>query len=531
MEAVYDHSRVCRQDRKAQDVFIAIARKTPPDGGECWPSLRTLAELAQCNKDTVSRKVAILVEEGELSVRKTGSGRGTRIFYKILLPMDMPKRIDDGGTGGPAYAANQDQAGTYSEQGQNLPKANGELAQQVALLRQQVDVLTHNNAQLVAMVTSLSAQMSALMGTIAPQALDGMPPQLGTSSPQLGASSPLLSDIVPMFQSGMGTISPPPSPFGDNNGTLPPESGAMSPESGAMSPKMSPQLGTMSPSVSIVPINQRSVGTITNGDNTAECPQECPTMSEIMSPNVPTLQRGMGTETIETRKPNNNKKTPSPSPPPRLDASPKPSPSGSKDPAVQEAWNQLMLFVREREERHGRGGLKLDHYQQLAGNIWRLKRYFCEVTHLGEIPMDTPIERDKLRYDWWPTMYDLLTMSEGDMEACQEAIDQAIVDLDKWKGGIIASPKSIRNRAKAVLAGAKRKSDTGVSSQADLKDMWQKITSTAGIRGGLKIIFEADPKAKQALRLAGLTQSDLCMMRPNDVAFAYKRFEEAYHAI
>ena len=533
MEAVIDHSRVGRRDRKAQDVLFAIARLTPPEGGECWPGIRTLAKEAGCNKDTVSRKVAILVEEGELSVRKTGKGRGARTFYRLLLPMDMPKHTHEGGAAHLAYVADKAPTEAYPEP-QNIPAINVALSQQVALLRQQVDLLTQNNAHLVAMVTSLSQQMSALMGTImSPDeaAPDATSPQLGTTSPQLGTMSPhgetlpphgellspQLSGIVPTSLWSMGTIPPPPPPFGDNKGLMSPEIETMSLSAETMS-------STMSVSGINVPIDQRSVGTLTNGDINAECPQERPTMSETMSGNVPTLQRGMGTETIETINHNNNNyKTLSPST--------RPSPSTSNDPAVHETWNQLMSFVREREERHGRGGLKLDHYQQLSGNIWRLKRYFCETTRLGEIPLDSPNDRNNLLYQWWPTMYDLWTMSDGDMEACQTAIDQAIVELDKWRDGIITSPKSIRNKAKASLAGAKRQSDTGVSSRADLKGMWQQITSTAGVPGGLKVVFAANPKAKSALKRAGLSQSDLCMMRPSEVVFAYKRFEEAYHEV
>lgn len=509
LEAVRRHSQTRKTDLIAFNILLAIAEFTSPRGEEVYPGLRRLAKEAGCSKNTVTRKIRMLEEMGELAVRREEEGqKGKRHHYRLLLPFEG--ELDD------------EQMEQYER-----PEAKGvqamsgvgsaPLAQQVALLRQEVDALKQTNTQLVSMVTTLSQQLSHLLGT-------GVP-EVGHSSSDVGKVSHFFDTTVPMPQRGMGTVSPPLSSFMGDSGTVVPDSGTVVPE--------------VSQSV---PLDQRDSGTVAHFAEVSHCPKKCPSVSQKVSQSVPTLQSNRGTKTIETNKPNNsNNKTLSPSPappapPPDQTSAPRSRPSGSSDPAVRESWNQLMGFVREREERHGRGGFELGHYQQLAGNIWRLKKYFCEATQLGEIPLDTPPERETLRYQWWPTMYDLLTMSGGDMEACQAAIEQAIVELDNWKDDVITAPKSIRNKAKAILAGAKRQSARGAGRQkqgqkADLKGMWQQITSTAGIPGGLRIVFEADPKARQALGRAGITQSDLRIMRPTDAAFAYKRFEEAYHEI
>ena len=66
-EAVQDHSKA---DHYGRNVLYAIARFTPATGGEVWVTLRTLADLSGCDKDTVSSRVVWLEDNGELRTRK-----------------------------------------------------------------------------------------------------------------------------------------------------------------------------------------------------------------------------------------------------------------------------------------------------------------------------------------------------------------------------------------------------------------------------------------------------------------------------
>lgn len=88
MEAVQDHSSI--KDYTGFSVLLAIARFIPADGSEGWASYRTLADVAKCDKDTVGSWVGNLEEAGEIVTRKVGKGRGTKIYYKLLLPFDQP---------------------------------------------------------------------------------------------------------------------------------------------------------------------------------------------------------------------------------------------------------------------------------------------------------------------------------------------------------------------------------------------------------------------------------------------------------
>lgn len=144
MEAVQDHSTI--SDPTGIAVFVAIARFVGPDGQPGWASYRTLAEVAHCDKDTVGRWVGILEETGELSVRKEGRGRGTRMYYTINLPFDEPKH---GGAGRGDNQAKMSPPERDDNSGDNVAV----LSQQIELLSQQIELLSQR-------LESLSPTMS-----------------------------------------------------------------------------------------------------------------------------------------------------------------------------------------------------------------------------------------------------------------------------------------------------------------------------------------------------------------------------------
>lgn len=465
MEAVSRHSVVARQDVLARAVLDVIARLTGPEGGEVWPALRTIAEEARCDKDTVTRKVKVLEEAGEVSTRREGKGRGARTYYRLLLPLGARVGDEDA----PRRAENREVVYTAVE-GQDL-------AAEVVDLRRQL-------AELQATVTRLTAVVYGGFNV----------PTEPESPPHWPEIVPLMSPNVPSGKRSMGTIPPPPPLFdGDINGVNVP---------------------ILSPNV---PTDQTGMGTIGHGDINDYCPQECPQMSPTMSPNVPTLQRAMGTETNRNQdKPFIIKTTG--------------SEPIQKDPAVQNTWSELRAFLGGLAEE--KGLVWSDRLaDERAGAVWSLMKHFCVVGGFGPIPLDTAIERAQLWRYWWPFLHRWLEASEWDVVVCQEAMSEAIVELRNWERNSVSSPKSLSNKMPAILAARK----SGVKStavvevdKARVQVLFDEIRSKAGIMGELPKIFAKDPLAKLALRLAQIDQSRLQTMSTRDVPFVYKQFEEAY---
>ena len=140
MEAVQDHSAI--SDPTGLAVFLAIARFVGPDGSPGWASYRTLADVAHCDKDTVSRWVGLIEETGEMSIRKEGRGRGTRMYYTINLPFNDPKH---GGAGSGDNNQRMSQSGGDNNMGtiiETLSQKVELLSQQIELLSQQLELLS-----------------------------------------------------------------------------------------------------------------------------------------------------------------------------------------------------------------------------------------------------------------------------------------------------------------------------------------------------------------------------------------------------
>lgn len=153
VEAVQDHSAV--EDAVGRNIFQAIARFVPPDGSGGWASYRTIADVARCDKDTVMRWVGILEEMGEIGTRKTGRGRGTRIYYTIHLPFDEPRH---GGAGVGDNIKRLSPSGGDNNGGDIIEV----LSQRIEVLSQQVELLSQ---QLEVLSPLLSQNVPTKMGT------------------------------------------------------------------------------------------------------------------------------------------------------------------------------------------------------------------------------------------------------------------------------------------------------------------------------------------------------------------------------
>jgi len=127
-EAVQDFSNC--GDSIGINVLMAIARfvQLGPDGWqEGWVSLREMARLARCDKDTAAAKVHHLETIGEIKTRKEGAGRGTKVWFTLLLP--LPERDNN-------------QTLSQPEGDNNEGDNNQTLSQQVKLLSQQIETLS-----------------------------------------------------------------------------------------------------------------------------------------------------------------------------------------------------------------------------------------------------------------------------------------------------------------------------------------------------------------------------------------------------
>ena len=154
MEAVQDHTTIT--DPMGRNVLTAVARFIPANGSEGWASYRTIAEVAGCDKDTAARWIGIIEDKyREIETRKEGSGRGTKIYYRLLLPLDSPKHGavigDNNGRIVPTMT------GTISN-GDNIAL----LSQQVSLLSQQIELLSQ---RLELLSPLLSQNVPTMTGT------------------------------------------------------------------------------------------------------------------------------------------------------------------------------------------------------------------------------------------------------------------------------------------------------------------------------------------------------------------------------
>lgn len=82
MMRVFYESKAKGNDRL---ILLAIADEADDEGRNAFPSMRRLAQKANCNKDTVNESIKRLKEMGELEVvppKKKGPGNHSR--YKVL---------------------------------------------------------------------------------------------------------------------------------------------------------------------------------------------------------------------------------------------------------------------------------------------------------------------------------------------------------------------------------------------------------------------------------------------------------------
>jgi hypothetical protein len=221
----------------------------------------------------------------------------------------------------------------------------------------------------------------------------------------------------------------------------------------------------------------------------------------------------------------------SPSQPPASPA--KKTPAKAVDPAVQETWSLLLTFLQEREIQGEKRKLTEVELNDMGRAVWQLQVHFRRESKLN-LDFGTGKGRSTLRWKWWDALYDLLLESGWDVARCMRAMTAAIRELDAWKPGLITTPQSILDKARGWLASEARgavSSATASGEQGggeDVKSLWHRLSTTAGKTGEWSKIFEQNPRAKKALQLASIQQSDVRQMSPRDMPFVQKRFEQEY---
>ena len=139
MEAVQDHSAIT--DPFGIGIFVTIARFVAADTQTGWASDRTVAELARCDKDSVAAWRQRLLDAGEIETWTTGGGRGTRRYYKILLPFNEPKfppSVRDNSELLSPSEGDNNQGDIY----QILAELRAEMSQMRELLSRQIELLS-----------------------------------------------------------------------------------------------------------------------------------------------------------------------------------------------------------------------------------------------------------------------------------------------------------------------------------------------------------------------------------------------------
>lgn len=96
-------------------VLLALADYAGHDGGDCYPSVATLARRCRLGERTVQTALRTLVELGELKVvDKGGKGPGHTARYKILMGADSAPLAGDKGADDDAKGADDSGKGRSS---------------------------------------------------------------------------------------------------------------------------------------------------------------------------------------------------------------------------------------------------------------------------------------------------------------------------------------------------------------------------------------------------------------------------------
>ncbi len=110
---------------------------------------------------------------------------------------------------------------------------------------------------------------------------------------------------------------------------------------------------------------------------------------------------------------------------------------------VRASWHALVNFCDGDEER--------------AGAVWRLSDKFAAVTQLRQPSPATADGCAALVRDWWPNLKLVLEQADGDPEAAEAALTEAVQSMDSRRPRLnVSSPRSVVNVATSVLAGRRR---------------------------------------------------------------------------
>lgn len=122
------------------------------------------------------------------------------------------------------------------------------------------------------------------------------------------------------------------------------------------------------------------------------------------------------------------------------EAEPEPADSQDNENLVA-AWSMLLAFCKGDAE--------------LAARVWQLQLHFKDVSKIAP-DIDTHVGRRAMQREWWPALLAILTEAES-LERAKETVGSAVRDLDSWKPAAVSAPSSVEKKAKAIIAGWRRK--------------------------------------------------------------------------
>lgn len=124
---------------------------------------------------------------------------------------------------------------------------------------------------------------------------------------------------------------------------------------------------------------------------------------------------------------------------------PEPAPNGddTDQAGIEQTWGALVVFC---------GG-----DEALAANIWRLMDAFREKARMtAVVRFDRRGVHTELERSWWPHLREILELSDGNVDTAVRTIEASVKKLDEWDPTAVQAPRSIVNKARAVIAAGER---------------------------------------------------------------------------
>lgn len=111
------------------------------------------------------------------------------------------------------------------------------------------------------------------------------------------------------------------------------------------------------------------------------------------------------------------------------------------DESLELAWGKSLSLCGNSEE--------------TAAALWSLTHHFVDVSGMGLPDIDKESGIDELATLWWPQLLEIYSAADSVLGAAKQVIGTAVVEQRSWKQSSVSTPKSIRKKSLAIIAGQK----------------------------------------------------------------------------